>query len=472
MLLAAACSSTADETTSAESPLSSFDTAHELFQAEGGEITFGGPAVTSTGAFLAFTFWGNEGERVQLHVAGAPSFEVRRLKGIDYCKHEGGDFDAQFELTTVARGRTDAEVTIGRTGVHFVVIGAPGATQTNTVSVSAEVTRRPVTKGVRAVATEKAKTCAVLADGTAKCWGTTEASFDAPNRPGSTLASMGAGLAPVSLPAKAVDVALTGPGVYTTTSFLLEDGTVWSALEDAPLKPIALAGKAKKITGTCAWLEDDGVQCWRWDTGVAGAVERYAKAVRRVSATAYDVAVLLEGDELAVNDAPAAALKLEPEEHALDMVQGRFETCVLTNKAVRCGKFPGGVHRDGHLYRAEVPGEVVQFLADSVQDPAIVTKDGRVYMMTGHGWTLGLDGGIAEWNDATWSADRGPLYFRSGVSVLAGTNSAARYTQCAILEEGVLACAGASNVGQLGVGDCIDRETDAARANLPGLLLE
>jgi hypothetical protein len=258
---------------------------------------------------------------------------------------------------------------------------------------------------------------------------------------------------------------------------LLDDGSVWSALEDAPLRAIALVGKAKKVTGTCAWLEDDAVQCWNYDTGAPGPVMRFAKPVKAVS-SGYGVCALLEGDELACGtgadaSAPAVALPLDLGEHALALAVGTFDRCVLTNKAVRCGDFSSGVQKDGYLYRADVPGEVAQFLVEAADMPMIVTADGRAYAMTGGDWQ-GIGNGVSELAHSSWSPTSGELYFQGGhVARLTGNDSAARVTQCAIDDAGVLQCAGSLNVGQLGLGDCIDRADERTLgANLPGLVLE
>jgi hypothetical protein len=93
--------------------------------------------------------------------------------------------------------------------------------------------------------------------------------------------------------------------------------------------------------------------------------------------------------------------------------------------------------------------------------------------MSGDDWQ-GIGNGVSELTNSRWSPTYGGLYFQGGhVTRLTGTDTAARITQCAIDEAGVLKCAGLLNVGQLGLGDCIDRADERTLgANLPGLLLE
>lgn len=472
-LLIAACAAPAsEESSTSEAPLSTFEETQKLYNAKKGDLVFGAFPVTATGSFMTFTFWANQGETVQLHIDGAPSFQVLRVKGIDHCVDGEWSVESTSETTSVggAVGATDATIEVERSGTHFVVIGSPTATASNTVRISSSVRRRPATKNVRAISMYEARTCAVLENGDAKCWGTTKSEWERQPRPGASMSSMGAALAKVPLPAKAVDVLLTGPGKYTTTELLLEDGSVWSSLEDAPLQKIALAGKARKLAEHCAWLVDDSVQCWAWDTGTPKPARRFSKPIKNVAA-GWDSCVLLEGDELACDSAPTTVkLQLEKDEHALDIAGTPFATCILTNKAVRCGKWDGGVQSfDGNTWRAAVPaGRLLRFTMSEAWSPFLLTTDGTYGMVDGGDWVG------STLPNARWDQRANNLLVQSTQATgLTSNDSAARVTQCAIVEGGVVKCAGGWNVGQLGLGDCIDRDLpEQLGANLPGLLLE
>jgi alpha-tubulin suppressor-like RCC1 family protein len=324
-------------------------------------------------------------------------------------------------------------------------------------------------RSAKAVAAGAHHTCAVLDDGSVRCWG-----FGGDGRLGyAATASIGddeppAAAGPVDLGAGRTATAITAGTGHTCA--LLDDGSVrcWGYGEDGRLgygdsasigddEPPAAAGPvnlgvgrtARAITAgsghTCAVLDDGGVRCWGY---AANGRLGYADTVRI-------------GDD----ETPAAAgpVDLGPGRTATAITAGEAHTCaILDDGAVRCWGYglygalgygyTTNVGDDEHPSAAEPVylGAGVTAVAISAGElhTCIVQNDGRVRC-----WGFGGNGRLGYANVRNIGDNELP--FAAGtVDVGAGRTataiSAGWFHTCARLDDRSVRCWGYASAGRLG----------------------
>ena len=325
-------------------------------------------------------------------------------------------------------------------------------------------------------------TCAVLDDGTVKCWGSnnggvlglgdTDARGDAPGE-------MGDDLAPVDLGTGRTATVVSVGDLHACA--LLDDGSVkcWGAgvngrlgtgdsssrgddpgeLGDA-LPPVDLGpGRtATKISAggahTCAVLDDATVRCW--GAGADGRLGLGDTSDR--------------GDGPGELGAALPAVLLGPGRTATDVAAANAHTCALLDDgSVKCWGFNG----DGRLglgdssSRGDAPGEMGGALPtvalgtgrtaveiDSknhtcarLDDQSLKCWGDNVRGQLGVGDTVARGGDPGDLGDALPTVDLGPE--RTAVGVATGSLS----HTCAVVQDGGVACWGDNQFGALGLGD-------------------
>jgi hypothetical protein len=344
--------------------------------------------------------------------------------------------------------------------------------------------------GRRAVdlAAGSASTCAVLEGGQVKCWGQNALGKlglgDAADR-GAQPGEMGDALPAVALGAGARAVAVQ-VGNYHACA-LLDDGSVrcWGATPatgigyqsgDTPatlgdaLPPVALgAGRRARalfaaFEMSCAILDDDTAKCWGanelGELGTGDAVWRGG-----------DLAGM--GDSLPVID-------LGPGRRAVTMAPSSYSACaVLDDASARCwgdaSDLGLGTSTEGHgatpgSMGAGLPpvllgvGRTALSMASAARATCALLDDHTVKCW---GYNVGGDLGVGdgesrgdapgEMGDALPAVDLGAG--RTALAIAAGA-----FTVCAVLDTHELKCWGTNTNGQLGLGDT------AARGDDPGEL--
>jgi alpha-tubulin suppressor-like RCC1 family protein len=268
--------------------------------------------------------------------------------------------------------------------------------------------------------------CAILDDGTLKCWGNNAGGQlglgDTYNR-GDGLSEMGSNLPSVDL----------GPG---RTALQVEMG----------------------VLSTCARLDDGSVKCW--GNNSAGQLGLGDMKDR--------------GSDVAQMGANLPTVSLGPGRTALQLTSGYANTCArLDDSSVKCW----GRNLDGELglgdtnKRGDGPGEMganlptvnlgtgrsaVQLTGGSLHVCARL-DDGSVKCwgdngsgQLGLGDELGRGGGAGQMGNSLPAVDLG----RTALQVACGTDNG---RTCAILDDGTLKCWGNNTGGVLGLGDTLSR---------------
>ncbi len=337
-----------------------------------------------------------------------------------------------------------------------------------------------------AVSTGYNHTCALLDDGTVRCWGTSESGQLGYGNTytigdGETPGSAG----PVDLGAGRTAVAITtGQG---TSCALLDDGTVrcwgfagdaaspWGTLgygnfedigdDETPgsVGPVDLgAGRtAVAIDGgyihTCALLDDGTVRCW--GEGAAGKL-------------GYGNTDTIGDDETPGSVGP---VDLGAGRTAVAIAVGGGHSCaVLDDGSVRCwGNARGGKLGYGNVENIgddETPGSVgpvdlgagrTAVAITAGDDHTCALLDDASVRCWGESWRGRLGYGIpVDIGDNEVPSSIGPVYLGSGRSATA--ISAGGFHTCAALDDASVRCWGSNSYGELGLpntGDIGDNET-------------
>ncbi len=324
---------------------------------------------------------------------------------------------------------------------------------------------------VRAIAAGSFHTCAVLDTGTVRCWG-----FGGDGRLGyATGASVGAGespgsVGPVDLGAGRTATAISAGNAHTCA--VLDDGSVrcWGSGFDGRLGygatrnvgdvqtpgsvgPVKLgAGRtARAISAgsahTCALLDDGSVRCW--GSGASGRLG-YAEETN-------------VGDTATTTPDTAGPVDLGPGRTATAISAGGNHTCaVLDDGTVRCWGFGGG-GRLGYANPANIgddetpgsagpvdlgPGRTAKAISTGSDHTCAVLDDGSVrcwgsgtFGQLGYASTTTI--GDDETPGSTGPVDLGPG--RTATAVDAGD-----LHTCARLDDGGVRCWGFGDYGQLG----------------------
>jgi alpha-tubulin suppressor-like RCC1 family protein len=299
-----------------------------------------------------------------------------------------------------------------------------------------------------AVSTEDYYTCALLSDGTAKCWGD------------NTFGELGDGTTtssstpvPVSGLINAVAIAVGG----RFTCALLSDGTAkcwgnnwYGQLGDGTTTdshtPVPVSGLINAVaiaTGgyhTCALLSDGTVKCWGWnDYGQLG------DGTTTLRTTPVTVSGLTNAVAIAAGDEHTCAL--------------------LSDGTVKCWGYNGvGQLGDGKSNPIESHSAI----------PVTVTGlSNAVAIAAGWAHTCALlsDGTAKCWGDNDFGqlGDGTTTLRTTPVTVSGLTNAVAiaagTYHTCALLSNGTVKCWGYNGVGQLGDGTTTNRNTPVTVLN-------
>ena len=349
----------------------------------------------------------------------------------------------------------------------------------------------PPEAGVTQVVAGDMHTCALRANGRVKCWGKNEAGQlglgDQVAR-GDGPGEMGANLPSVDLGTGRTATALAAGEIHTCA--LLDDGTVkcWGGNTDGQLGlgdqvirgdgsgemgdslPAVDLGTGRTATnlvatrqGTCALLDDGTVKCWGANTrGQLGL-----------------------GDQVTRGDGPGEmgdslpAVGLGTGRTAVDLAAGWWHMCaVLDNGTVKCWGHneAGALGLGGVSPRGDGPGE----MGDSL--PAVGLGTGRtaVDLAAGALHTCAVldDGNVKCWGynpvgelglGSTVDRGDGPGEMADflpavdlGVGRTATEIAAGSHHTCALLDSATVRCWGANGFGRLGLGD------NATRGDGPG----
>jgi alpha-tubulin suppressor-like RCC1 family protein len=314
-------------------------------------------------------------------------------------------------------------------------------------------------------------TCAVLSDGSARCWGYNTRGQVGDGTSGSNR------LTPVAVSGLSNAVAIAGGGYHTCA--LLSDGSgrCWGWNSGGQLgdgtssgpemcgsypcstTPVAVFGLAYALAPaitagyrhTCAVLGDGTARCWGDNTygqlGDGTNTERHTPVpVCAVSATAPCTAA---------NDILAGAVAISA---------GYYHTCaVLSDGTARCW---------GDNAYGQLGDDAAEFV--STTPVAVSGLSDAVAVAAGHGHTCALlsNGTAMCWGDNIYGQLGDGTAERSDtpVAVSGLTNavaiSAGYYHTCAVLSDGTARCWGLNNRGQLGDGTTKDSDTPVAVSGL------
>ncbi len=336
-------------------------------------------------------------------------------------------------------------------------------------------------------------TCALLDDGTVKCWGErrglTGEDIDVGEAPG----QMGAALAPLPLPGRAKHL-FAG---FQHACVILEDDTTrcFGAVNDfgqlgvgdktarppsTTLAPLAFPGgrKAREVrpgtTHTCARLDDGTVSCW--GDGNEGELGTGTKTTALVPGGPVD----LGGGKRVVSLATSAQPVLASVPHG-------YNCAVLEGGDVKCWGYGSAGLGIGYVpnslaNRGDEPGE----MGDALPAVALGAGQRAVSIAVGMGltpyatmscavlengsvkcWgknafgTLGMGDTLPRGEDpATMGNALAPIDLGPGVKVSAvavSTSYGERLSACAVTTDGRLKCWGFNKDGQLGLGDTVIR---------------
>ena len=336
-----------------------------------------------------------------------------------------------------------------------------------------------------AIATGRSHTCALLDDGTVKCWGSNLSGQlgqeETRARRGTRAGEMGDSMPPVDLGTGRTATAIAAGAGHTCA--LLDDGTVkcWGENNEGQLgqgdrrdrgrlpgemgdslPPISLgAGRtATAITAgrfhTCALLDDGTVKCWGFNNdGQLGQEDRNNR-----------------GDRLGQMGNNLLPIDLGTGRTAITVTAGTFHTCALLDDGtMKCW----GDNRDGQLGQGDrdnrgdsrrqmgdrLPpidlgaGRTATAITAGRRHSCALLDDGTAkcwgYNFSGQ---LGLGDGNTRGDDAGEMGDSlSPVELgaaRTATAIAAG--SEADHT-CSLLDDGSMRCWGYNSSGQLGLGD-------------------
>ena len=353
-----------------------------------------------------------------------------------------------------------------------------------------------------AISAGLAHACAILDNGSVKCWGQNDSNFaqlglgDFNNR-GDSPGEMGTNLPAVDLgPGRTATAIAAGS---THTCVILDNGTVkcWgrsnrgqlgldnsntvggsSSQMGANLPAVNLGGlTAKAITAgdqhTCAILSDDSLKCWGGN--IFGALG--IGSTTDTGDTSGEMAAL-------------SPVSLPSGRTVRAVIAGGYHTCaVLDNGALACW----GYNNNGQLgvgttaNRGDGSGEMganIQFadLGAGRTATAVAAGDGHTCAVLDNAvlkcWGSASFGAIGSGSITTLGDNLGemgdnlsPVELGSGRTVLAVTASGS--LACAVLDDETVKCWGNNSTGQLGYGDSVVRGTSSSSmgANLPAVNL-
>jgi RHS repeat-associated protein len=390
-------------------------------------------------------------------------------------------------------------------------------------------------------------TCSILDNGSLKCWGDNfygQLGLSDTTTRGTSPSQMGSTLYPVVFPSgrTVVDVSIS----ISHACAVLDDGSVrcWGANGTgqlgsnsttptmAPGSPINLQGKKAKAVGTgwghsCVLLDDGSVKCWGWnihgELGIGSTAATYGDGpfdemgslpsvvlgapARAISVGMHHTCALLDDATLKCWGSNVAGelglgdpnIRTAPPTNPIDLggdaaldvkAGGNFTCALLTGGVVKCwGYGANGVLGQGNpnnigsapsqmgtnLNPIPFTGEVVALSAGAAHACALFgDATVRCWGFNGSG-QLGISNtqnmGDGPGEIAALPSGGVPL----GTSVLPATVSAGFGHSCVLLSDGTRKCWGDNTKGQLGLGDNMTRGGTGAGSvlgdNLPTIKL-
>jgi alpha-tubulin suppressor-like RCC1 family protein len=338
-------------------------------------------------------------------------------------------------------------------------IGSVGGNQVNpAVAVSGFSTAVAITAG-------GSTTCALLANGTVRCWGAN----------GSGQLGIGASGANQATPVTVITspnnplinaVAITASGSHTCALLVFGTALCWGANGSGQIgdgtsggiraTPVQVAGSfstlenAVSITAgavhTCALLADGSAKCWGLNTSGQLGISNTAPS----------------------NTAPTPVLGGGGSFTARDIAAGRNHTCaVRANGTVACwGSNDSGQIGDGtiggtRLSPVTVPGlnNVVSIAAGEAHTCVVLSVGVPLC------WGLNTSGQLGNGTMSTSPTPVGILGINRVVGIAAGGALGSSHT-CALLADGTVRCWGANGSGQLGTGNT---SPSSVPVTVPGL---
>ncbi len=311
-----------------------------------------------------------------------------------------------------------------------------------------------------------AHTCALLDDGSVRCWGLGadgRLGYGNTNNVGDD--EVPGSVGPVDLGAGRTAVSVTAGGAHTCA--LLDNATVrcWGSGQFGQLgygntnnigddetpgsvNPVVVGGTNLAIAAgdfhTCAIKADRFIRCW--GSGAAG---------RLGNGNQNDIG----DDEIA-----ASGGTVDLGDYSVSVTAGGAHTCaLLVNGTVRCwglGLFGRlGYANQNSIGDDESPGSVGPVRLGAGRR-AVVAGDAHTCAISGAGsvrcWGLGADGRLGYANTASIGDDEtpaavGPVDVGAGRTALAVTAGSAH--SCAVLDDGSVRCWGSGASGELGYGN-------------------
>jgi alpha-tubulin suppressor-like RCC1 family protein len=367
----------------------------------------------------------------------------------------GSDAGLREDLGTVSDAAMDAArpEDVGVDGAPTADMGVlPDGGMEGGADAGSEAGTDAGTVRVTALTLGAVHTCALLSDGTVRCWGRN----DSGQLGDGTTTSSPTPVAVMGLGGMAT--ALVAGGDHTCA--LLSDDTVrcWGRNDSGQLgngtttpspTPVAVMGLGSMATAlvaggdhTCALLADGGVQCWgRNDSGQLG------------------------NGTTTPSPTPVAVMGLGGMATAL--VAGAYHTCALrSDGTVRCwGRNDSGQLGDGSRMNRPTPVPVVDLVgtASTLTAGALhtcaVISDGRVQC-----WGRNDSGQLG---DGTTTRSPTPVAV-TGLGGTAAAVEAGGVHTCALLADGHVQCWGSNFCGQLGDGTTTNRSTPTTVTGLGG----
>jgi alpha-tubulin suppressor-like RCC1 family protein len=330
----------------------------------------------------------------------------------------------------------------------------------------------------RSIAAGSYHTCAVVADGSVKCWGAGWGRVDAAS-PGIPAVNLGTGLRAIEV------VAGSSVGASSHSCARLDDGRVkcWGVNERGQLGlgdtvgssyapremgdklPFVELGSGRKVVQltarsehTCARLDNGAVKCW--GSNYAGQLGLGDTRNR--------------GDEPGEMGDALPPVDLGPGRTAVQVSSGHAHTCaVLDDGSLKCW----GSNREGQLglgdtvSRGDRPGSMGSSLppvnlgtgrralrvACGEARTCAVLDDGTLRCW-GRNFSgeLGLGDSLPRGDKAT-DVGRLPVVDLGTGRTVMQLDLGAKWHSCAVLDDGSVKCWGGNGLGQLGLGDKEDR---------------
>lgn len=303
-----------------------------------------------------------------------------------------------------------------------------------------------------AISSGASHTCALLRDGTARCWGSNSegqlGDNTRTNRP-----------APVSVQGLGNAIAISGGGDHTCA--LIADGTVrcWGfngngelgdGTRNRKLTPVTVKGLTNAVAiasgtvSTCALVADGTVFCW--GNNSYGQIGNNSTAGQLL---------------------PVPVLGLT---NAVSITAGLFHTCAgMADGTARCW----GLNQDGQLGHGTNSEELTPVTVEGLINAVAIAAGGNhtcavLADNSARCWGLGTSGQLG--NGSFVSSAAPVVVIGGGGSITARDVAAGRNHTCVVRASSAAACWGSNATGQVGDGTTVNRPQPVAVPNLSNVV--